>query len=59
MQKVTSKNKDLREAAYKAWPNVKKEEALRRYSERTVDNILHTGATGGRDPLAAFETHWF
>ena len=52
-QKVTSKNKDLREAAYKAWPNVSKEEALKRYSERTVDNILHTGATGGRDPINA------
>jgi len=51
--RVVTKNKDLREAAVKAWPNVKKAEAYRRYGERTVDNILHTGATGGRDPLAA------
>ena len=51
--RVVTKNKDLREAAVKAWPNVKNSEAYRRYSERTVDNILHTGATGGRDPIAA------
>ena len=53
LDKVVTKNKDLREAAYTSWPNMNKPKALERYAERTVDNILHTGASGGRDPIEA------
>ena len=55
VRNVVRRNKDYRQEARKAFPNVTKDRAYSLYGRRIMENILHTGRTEGSDPLAAME----
>ena len=55
VRNVVRRNKDYRQEARKAFPNVTKDRAYSLYGRRIMENILHTGRTEGTDPLAAME----
>ena len=55
VKNVVRRNKDYKEAAIKAFPNVSRARAYTLYGRRIMENILHTGRTEGSDPLAAME----
>ena len=55
VKNVVRRNKDYKQEARKAFPNVTRERAYTLYGRRIMENILHTGRTEGSDPLAAME----
>ena len=55
VKNVVRRNKDYRQEARRAFPNVTTDRAYTLYGRRIMENILHTGRTEGSDPLAALE----
>ena len=55
VKNVVKRNKDYKEEALKAFPNVTIERAYKLYGRAIMQNILHTGRTEGSDPLAAIQ----
>ena len=55
VKNVVKRNKDYKQEAVKAFPNVTRARAYTLYGRRIMENILHTGRTEGSDPLAAME----
>ena len=53
---VVKRNKDLREASIKGFPEFKNfEKAYERYADRIVDDILHVGRTPGKNPVTQLQ----
>ena len=55
IKNVVKRNKDYKEEAVKAFPNVTRARAYKLYGRAIMQNILHTGRTEGSDPLAAMQ----
>ena len=55
VKNVVKRNKDYKEEAVKAFPNVTRARAYKLYGRAIMQNILHTGRTEGSDPLAAMQ----
>ena len=55
VKNVVKRNKDFREEAVKAFPNVTRPRAYKLYGRAIMENILHTGRTEGSDPLVAMQ----
>jgi hypothetical protein len=55
VKNVVKRNKDYKEEAIKAFPNVTRARAYNLYGRSIMENILHTGRTEGSDPLAAMQ----
>ena len=55
VKNVVKRNKDFKEEAVKAFPNVTRARAYKLYGRAIMENILHTGRTEGSDPLAAMQ----
>ncbi len=55
VKNVVKRNKDYKEEAIKAFPNVTRARAYKLYGRAIMQNILHTGRTEGSDPLAAMQ----
>jgi hypothetical protein len=53
VKNVVRRNKDYKQEARRAFPNVTAARAYNLYGRRIMENILHTGRTEGTDPLAA------
>ena len=55
IKNVVKRNKDYKQEAIKAFPNVTRARAYKLYGRAIMQNILHTGRTEGSDPLAAMQ----
>ena len=55
VKNVVKRNKDYKQEAVKAFPNVTRARAYTKYGRSIMENILHTGRTEGSDPLAAMQ----
>jgi len=55
VKNVVKRNKDYKQEAVKAFPNVTRARAYKLYGRAIMQNILHTGRTEGSDPLAAMQ----
>ena len=55
VKNVVKRNKDYKQEAVKAFPNVTRARAYKLYGRAIMENILHTGRTEGSNPLVAME----